>query len=127
GSIATGSEPGLVPDFAKLPKIEVKHPTQSNDPQGFMPYKRDEVLSRPWALPGVPGLEHRIGGLEKQDVTGTVSYAPLNHEHMVKARAEKVAGVKPAGHAYLWTGPRNGDVLLLRWGRPPGVGAPVAR
>ena len=62
-----------------------------------MPYKRNADLVRPWALPGTPGLEHRIGGLEKQDVTGNVSYDPANHEHMVQTRAAKVAGIKPVG------------------------------
>ena len=80
GYIANGAEPWLVPDVSKLEKIVVKHPTEANDPAGFMPYKRDENLVRPWALPGTPGLEHRIGGIEKQDVTGNVNYEPANHE-----------------------------------------------
>ena len=75
-------------------------PTEKNDERGFMPYKRDENKARPWALPGTPGLEHRIGGIEKQDVTGNVNYEPLNHEHMVRTRAAKVAGIKPTGPRY---------------------------
>jgi 2-oxoglutarate ferredoxin oxidoreductase subunit alpha len=116
GYIANGAEPWMVPDVSKLAKIEISHPTGANDEKGFMPYKRNEEYSRPWALPGTAGLEHRIGGLEKQDVTGSVSYDPLNHEHMVRTRAAKVAGIKPAGQAYLWTGPKKGDLLLVGWG-----------
>ena len=84
GYIANGAEPWLIPDVSKLPNIEVQHPTEPNDEKGFMPYKRDANKARPWALPGTPGLEHRLGGLEKQDVTGAVNYEPLNHEHMVR-------------------------------------------
>ena len=76
-----------------LPKIEVKHPGPLQNGDTFLPYKRDERLARPWALPGTPGLEHRIGGLEKQDITGNVSYDPANHEHMVHTRAQKVANI----------------------------------
>jgi 2-oxoglutarate ferredoxin oxidoreductase subunit alpha len=81
-----------------------------------MPYRRDEHLVRPWALPGTPGLEHRIGGLEKQDVTGSVSYDPINHEHMIRTRAAKVAGIEPAGNDLIWTGQPSGDLLLIGWG-----------
>jgi 2-oxoglutarate ferredoxin oxidoreductase subunit alpha len=117
GYIANGAEPWLIPDVNKLPKIEVTHPTQPNGDNGaFLPYKRDENLVRPWAIPGTPGLEHRIGGLEKQDVTGNVNYEPLNHEHMVRTRAAKIAGIEPAGQDLLWTGPEKGDVLLVGWG-----------
>jgi 2-oxoglutarate ferredoxin oxidoreductase subunit alpha len=116
GYIANGSEPWMVPQFDKLPKIVVNHPTQPNDPRGFMPYKRDENLARPWAVPGVPGLEHRIGGLEKQDVTGNVNYEPANHENMVRIRAAKVAGIKPVGDDLIWTGAESGDVLIIGWG-----------
>jgi 2-oxoglutarate ferredoxin oxidoreductase subunit alpha len=116
GYIANGAEPWLIPDIAKLPKIEIKHPDKVNSEEGFMPYLRNEDGTRPWAIPGTPGLEHRIGGLEKQDITGNVSYDPLNHEHMVRVRAEKIANIKPAGEAYLWTGPTSGDALLVGWG-----------
>jgi len=116
GYIANGAEPWLIPDVEKLPKIEIKHPTEKNDERGFMPYKRDENKVRPWAIPGTPGLEHRIGGIEKQDVTGNVNYEPLNHEHMVRTRAAKIAGIKPLGPDLLWTGPESGDVLILGWG-----------
>jgi 2-oxoglutarate ferredoxin oxidoreductase subunit alpha len=116
GYLANGAEPWLVPDVSKLEKIVVHHPTESNDPSGYMPYKRDENLVRPWALPGTPGLEHRLGGLEKQDVTGNVNYEPANHEKMVRLRAAKIAGIKPAGPDLLWTGPESGEVLIVGWG-----------
>ncbi len=116
GYIANGAEPWMIPDVSKLPKIEIKHPDKVNDEKGFMPYLRNEDGTRPWAIPGTPGLEHRIGGLEKQDVTGNVSYDPLNHEHMVRLRAAKIANIKPAGDAYIWTGPKKGDALLIGWG-----------
>jgi 2-oxoglutarate ferredoxin oxidoreductase subunit alpha len=116
GYLANGAEPWLIPSFSKLPPIRVEHPTGPNDPRGFMPYKRDRDLVRPWAVPGTPGLEHRIGGLEKQNVTGSVSYDPANHETMIRLRAAKIAGVKPAGEPYLWTGPRSGRLLLIGWG-----------
>ena len=116
GYLANGAEPWLIPDVSTLPRFEVTHPTEKNDDKGFMPYKRDERKVRPWALPGTPGLEHRLGGLEKQDVTGSVNYEPLNHEHMVRIRAAKVAGIKPVGPDLLWTGPSSGDVLIVGWG-----------
>jgi 2-oxoglutarate ferredoxin oxidoreductase subunit alpha len=121
GYLANGAEPWLIPDADKLPRIDVKHPTEKNDEKGFMPYKRDENKVRPWAIPGTPGLEHRIGGLEKQDVTGNVNYEPMNHEHMVRTRAAKVAGIKPAGPDMLWTGPEKGDVLIIGWGSTYGA------
>ncbi|MBC8106798.1 MAG: 2-oxoacid:acceptor oxidoreductase subunit alpha [Anaerolineae bacterium] len=131
GYIANGSEPWMVPNFNDLPKNEIKHPTDCNSqsatcspaaaggtgtPSGFLPYLRDANLVRPWALPGTPGLEHRLGGLEKQDVTGNVSYDPGNHEHMVRTRAAKIAGIKPAGQDIIWTGPEKGEVLIVGWG-----------
>ncbi len=116
GYVANGAEPWLIPDAANLPKITVTHPTEKNDEKGYMPYKRNETLTRPWAIPGTPGLEHRIGGLEKQDVTGAVNYEGVNHEKMVRLRAAKVAGIEPAGADLLMTGPEAGDVLLIGWG-----------
>ena len=116
GYIANGAEPWLIPDVSSLPKIQVTHPTEPNDERGFMPYKRNERKVRPWALPGTPGLEHRLGGIEKQDVTGNVNYEPMNHEHMVRTRAAKVAGIKPVGPDMLMTGPESGDVLIVGWG-----------
>ncbi|HEX8521945.1 MAG TPA: 2-oxoacid:acceptor oxidoreductase subunit alpha [Tepidisphaeraceae bacterium] len=116
GYIANGSEPWLIPQFDQLNKINVEHPTQKNDDRGYMPYKRNSDGARPWAIPGTPGLEHRIGGLEKQDVTGAVNYEPGNHEKMVRVRAAKVANIKPAGQDLIMTGPESGDVLILGWG-----------
>jgi 2-oxoglutarate ferredoxin oxidoreductase subunit alpha len=116
GYLANGAEPWLIPDVSKLPKVVVNHPTAANDARGFMPYKRDENLVRPWALPGTPGLEHRIGGIEKQDVTGNVNYEPANHEKMVRIRAAKVANIKPIGPDLLFTGQETGDVLVVGWG-----------
>jgi 2-oxoglutarate ferredoxin oxidoreductase subunit alpha len=121
GYIANGSEPWMIPNFENLEKIICYHPTLKNDEKGFMPYKRDAELVRPWAVPGTPGLEHRVGGIEKQDVTGNVSYDPANHEHMIQTRARKVAGIKPAGEAYIFTGAEKGDLLLVSWGSTYGA------
>ena len=119
GYIANGAEPWLIPDVSKLAKIVVEHPKANT--ADFMPYRRDERLVRPWALPGTPGLEHRIGGIEKQDVTGSVSYDPANHEHMVRTRAAKIAGIEPVGHDLLWTGEKSGDLLIIGWGSTHGA------
>jgi 2-oxoglutarate/2-oxoacid ferredoxin oxidoreductase subunit alpha len=117
GYIANGSEPWRIPKFADLKKIDVKHPGPSqNGDDGFLPYKRDERLARPWAVPGTPGLEHRIGGLEKQDVTGNVSYDPANHQHMVNTRAKKVENVASDYPPQKLDGPAAGDLLVLSWG-----------
>ncbi|MEM7453261.1 MAG: 2-oxoacid:acceptor oxidoreductase subunit alpha [Planctomycetota bacterium] len=93
GYIANGSEPWKIPDVGSLQPIEVTHPEGQDNGAEFLPYSRDENLARPWALPGTPGLMHRVGGLEKQDGTGNVSYDPENHQHMVHTRARKVAMV----------------------------------
>jgi 2-oxoglutarate/2-oxoacid ferredoxin oxidoreductase subunit alpha len=119
GYLANGAEPWLLPDLAALPKITVKHPTKPNDNgngAAFLPYKRDERLVRQWAIPGTAGLEHRIGGLEKEDVTGNVSYDPANHEHMVKVRAQKIANIADAIPPLKVNGPEEGDLLVLGWG-----------
>jgi 2-oxoglutarate ferredoxin oxidoreductase subunit alpha len=116
GYIANGAEPWRVPDVADLPKIEIKHPTGTDNGDEFHPYARNERLARPWALPGTPGLMHRIGGLEKQDITGNVSYDPLNHQHMVDTRAAKVASVANDVPLQEVDGPETGRVLVLSWG-----------
>ena len=116
GYIANSAEPWLLPDLTKLPKIKIEHPQKVDDGGKFLPYKRDEHGVRPWAIPGTPGLEHRIGGLEKQDITGAVSYDPSNHERMVQLRAQKVANIEPAGAPYYWTGERQVEILLIGWG-----------
>ncbi len=91
GYIANGSEPWRIPDIKDLPPIPVEHPgPRETDDVPFRPYERNERLARPWALPGTKGLTHRIGGLEKQDGTGNVSYDPKNHQHMTNIRRKKL-------------------------------------
>jgi 2-oxoglutarate ferredoxin oxidoreductase subunit alpha len=121
GYIANSAEPWLIPDARSMPKIEIAHPTAGNNGDVFQPYRRNEDGARPWAVPGTAGLEHRIGGLEKQDGDGTISYDPANHEKMVGLRAAKVAGIRPAGAAFYWTGRENGDVLIVGWGGTHGA------
>ena len=142
--VANGAEPWRLPDVAGLEPIEVSHPgagggqpalppslprasggkaggAASSAGTGFRPYARDEWLARPWALPGTPGLMHRIGSLEKQDGTGNVSYDPDNHEHMVKLRAQKVANAVNLIPDLEVTGPESGKLLVLSWGGTLGV------
>jgi len=116
GYIANGSEPWLIPDVNKLPKIDIKHPGPIEGGEKFLPYKRDDLLSRPWALPGTKGLMHRIGGLEKQDTTGNVNYDPANHQHMINTRAKKVENVASIIPLQEIEGPATGDLLVLSWG-----------
>jgi 2-oxoglutarate ferredoxin oxidoreductase subunit alpha len=116
GYIANGSEPWLIPDVSKLPKIPIKHPGPLENGEKFLPYKRDELLARPWALPGTKGLMHRIGGLEKQDITGNVNYEPENHQHMVNTRAKKVENVALEIPLQEIEGPASGELLVLSWG-----------
>ncbi len=114
GYLANGAEPWKIPTLDELPEIPVKYRTER---EGFMPYSRDpNTLARPWAVPGTPGLEHRIGGLEKQDVTGNVNYEPLNHERMVRLRAAKVAAVVQDVPDVVPAGDPDGDLLLVGWG-----------
>ncbi len=123
GYIANGAEPWKYPATENLHPIHVKFKTElGHGETKFQPYQRDEKLVRPWALPGTPGLEHRIGGLEKENITGNVSYDPENHQLMVKIRQEKVD--KIAQHIpeqHLDNGPEEGDVLVLGWGSTYGV------
>ncbi len=118
GYIANGSEPWMYPQSKDLQEIKVEFaPEKTNTDDKFMPYMRDDKLSRPWALPGTKGLEHRIGGLEKQNITGNISYDPNNHEQMIHLRQEKVD--KVANYIPLQTmdnGPETGDLLILGWG-----------
>ncbi len=117
GYIANGAEPWKIPDFDSLEKIEVNHPGErSEDAPPFLPYKRDENLSRPWALPGTKGLEHRIGGLEKEHETGDVSYDPENHEFMCKIRQEKIDRIADFIPELEVDGEDSGDLLVLSWG-----------
>src|SRR5437870_7997857 len=114
GYLANGAEPWLIPDPAALPEVPVAFRTE---PSGFFPYLRDEeTLSRPWVIPGTAGLEHRIGGLEKEYLTGNVSYAPTNHEQMMRVRARNVAGIARDIPPTTIHGPAEGDLLVVGWG-----------
>lgn len=120
GYLANGSEPWLIPDPDTFDPINVEFLEAPNDTDAdgeplFLPYKRDDRLVRPWAIPGTPGLAHRIGGIEHQDGTGNVDYDPLNHEHMVKLRAERVARVAAGYPALEVDGPDTG-LLVVGWG-----------
>jgi 2-oxoglutarate ferredoxin oxidoreductase subunit alpha len=126
GYVANGSEPWMLPDIAELPDLTVEFAKGPNSADGtkFLPYLRDpETMARPWAIPGTPGLEHRIGGLEKADITGDISYDPANHDFMVRTRAARIEAIDvpdlevedPSGEA---------SVLVLGWGSTYGpIGA----
>jgi len=124
--LANSSEPWRLPDVAALPAIDPDFATGPNDGDAFMPYVRDENLARPWAIPGTPGLRHRIGGLEKEERTGNISYSPANHEYMTRLRAERIERVSvpdvevddPDGGA---------DLLVLGWGSSYGAIQGAAR
>ena len=117
GYLANGAEPWMLPDPAKLPKFVIKHPTaESGNGHGFWPYKRNERLVREWALPGTVGLEHRIGGLEKRDVTGEVCYDPKNHHHMICTRRKKIDNIAETIPPLEVLGEPSGDLLVLGWG-----------
>jgi 2-oxoglutarate ferredoxin oxidoreductase subunit alpha len=119
GYLANGSEPWRIPSTSELPDIPVKFRTEA---EGFFPYLRDEnTLARPWALPGTPGLEHRIGGLEKQHITGNVNYEPANHDKMVRLRTEKVERVVADIPPQQVEGDESGDLLVLGWGSTYGA------
>jgi 2-oxoglutarate/2-oxoacid ferredoxin oxidoreductase subunit alpha len=114
GYLANGAEPWRIPEIEEIPGIPVHFAADSN---GFHPYKRDpETLARPWAIPGTPGLEHRIGGLEKQDVTGNINYEPLNHENMVRIRAAKIDAIIQDVPNVIPNGDPDGDLLIVSWG-----------
>ena len=114
GYLANGAEPWMIPSVSSLPDIAPKFRT---DPKGFQPYMRDErTLARPWAIPGTPGLEHRIGGLEKEHITGNVSYDPENHEFMVRMRQAKVDRIADDIPPALVEGDQKGDLLVVGWG-----------
>ena len=128
GAIANGSEPWRLPDASKLSPIDVEFVKAPNvnapnngTPEKFKPYQRDpETLARNWALPGTKGLQHRIGGIEKADVTGDICYDPENHEHMVRTRAAKVAGIADYVAEQAVHGDESGDLLILGWGSTRG-------
>ncbi len=113
GYLANGAEAWRLPKIEDLPKININFRT---DPNGFKPYLRDDNLSRPWVRPGTPGLEHRVGGIEKANITGNVNYEAKNHEAMVKLRAQKVANIAKDIPALKVNGDPSGDLLVVGWG-----------
>jgi 2-oxoglutarate ferredoxin oxidoreductase subunit alpha len=114
GYLANGAEPWNVPRFEELPAIPVEFRT---DPEGFFPYLRDpKTLARPWVRPGTPGLEHRVGGIEKADITGNISYDPANHERMTAYRARKVEAVAQDIPPTTVRGEASGDLVVVGWG-----------
>jgi 2-oxoglutarate ferredoxin oxidoreductase subunit alpha len=119
--LANSSEPWRLPDVDAIPAIDPNFATEPNTSEGFMPYLRDENLARPWALPGTPGLEHRIGGLEKEDVSGNISYDPDNHEIMTHLRAAKVAKVADDIPPLEVDHQEGADLLVLGWGSTYGA------
>ncbi len=114
--IANGAEPWMIPNASALPQIEIRHPEPVDNGHVFRPYERDHRLARPWAIPGTAGLMHRIGGLEKEDGSGNVSYDPINHEHMVHTRSQKVANIAKEIDELSVDGPSSGKLLVLSWG-----------
>jgi 2-oxoglutarate/2-oxoacid ferredoxin oxidoreductase subunit alpha len=119
GYLANGAEPWRIPNVDEIPAVPARFET---NPVGFLPYRRNpDTLARPWAIPGTPGLEHRIGGLEKQDVTGNVNYEPLNHEKMVRIRAAKVEAISQDIPYAEPTGDPEGDMLIVSWGSTYGA------
>ncbi|MFL5828252.1 MAG: 2-oxoacid:acceptor oxidoreductase subunit alpha [Thermoleophilaceae bacterium] len=119
--LANSSEPWRLPSLDGLPEIDPDFATGENTEGGFWPYKRDDSLARPWAVPGTPALQHRIGGLEKEDLTGNISYEPENHERMTKLRAAKVAQVAEGIPPLEADRVEGADVLVLSWGSSYGV------
>lgn len=113
---ANGAEPWRIPDMAELEPIAVTHPPATTSEEPFRPYERNDWLARPWALPGTPGLTHRIGGIEKADGSGSISYDPLNHELMVMRRAEKIAKASLLVPPPDLAGPTSGALLVVSWG-----------
>jgi 2-oxoglutarate/2-oxoacid ferredoxin oxidoreductase subunit alpha len=119
GYLANGAEPWKIPDLDAIPDFKVKF---ASDPVDFKPYRRNpDTLARPWAVPGTPGLEHRIGGLEKQDVTGNINYEPLNHENMVRIRAAKVEAIAQDVPDAVPAGDPDGELLIVAWGSTHGA------
>ncbi len=117
GYIANGAEPWRIPHTSELKEIEV---SQRTDPENFHPYDRDENLARPWAVPGTPGLEHRLGGLEKANITGNVSHDPENHHLMTEIRAKKIENMQSIIPDLEVDGDAEGEILVLGWGGTKG-------
>ncbi|MBI4261889.1 MAG: 2-oxoacid:acceptor oxidoreductase subunit alpha, partial [Actinobacteria bacterium] len=119
--LGNSSEPWLLPDPDTLPEIDPKFTTEPNAGDEFLPYLRDERLARPWAVPGTPGLEHRVGGLEKEDGSGNISYDPDNHQRMTELRAAKVAGIADDVPLLEVDGEEGAELLVLGWGSTYGA------
>lgn len=118
GYLANGAEPWRIPDIDSLPRFSIKHP---HDAANFQPYSRNDKLARPWALPGTPGLEHRIGGLEKADITGEVCYVPENHEHMCRLRRKKIDGIAETIPLQEVDTDGGDELLVVGWGSTYGA------
>lgn len=129
GFVANNIDPWRIPDISQYQQIEVQHPSKDilKDSENFSPYIRNENLVRPWAIPGTKGLEYRTGGLEKEDKTGNVSYDPLNHEKMVRVRAEKIKRITNDIPIQKVEGPKNGKLLVLSWGSTYGAAHTAAK
>ncbi len=125
--LSNSSEPWRLPDVSALPEIDPDFATEPNAGDEFLPYVRDEKLARPWAVPGTPGLRHRIGGLEKEDLTGNISYEPENHEHMTRLRAERVERVAESVPDLAVDDPDGAELLVLGWGSSYGAIEGAAR
>lgn len=118
GGIGNAAEPWLIPNVADLPQLKVTYRTEK---EGFQAYARDENLARAWVVPGTPGMEHRVGGLEKDFLTGNISHDPINHERMVHVRAAKVAGIVQDIPPSTVDGPAEADLLVIGWGSTYGA------
>lgn len=118
GYLANGAEPWRIPDVSSLPKFDIKHPKANSD---FQAYSRNDKLARPWAIPGTPGLEHRLGGLEKMDGSGEVCYVPENHHKMVRLRREKIDRIADTIPDLEVHGDDSGELLVLGWGSTYGA------
>ncbi len=129
GYLANGAEPWRIPSVDKLPDLSVRFASSTNVGDDFWPYLRDEqTLARPWAIPGTPGLEHRIGGLEKADGTGNISYEPENHHLMTQLRAAKIKAIEEDIDPVEWDGDDDASILILGWGSSYGaIGAAFRR
>ena len=121
GYLGNGAEPWRIPELSELEATPVTHPGPADNGEKYQPYLRDERLSRPWALPGTPGLMHRLGGLEKADGTGNVSYDPANHQHMCETRAKKVENIAQELPPQQVMGPESGRLLVISWGGTDGA------
>jgi 2-oxoglutarate ferredoxin oxidoreductase subunit alpha len=128
GYLANGAEPWALPQIDGLPDISVPFATELNHGDEFWPYLREpETLARPWAIPGTPGLMHRVGGIEKEDGTGNISYDPENHDHMTRIRAAKIAGIANDIPEAVVDDPDGADFLICSWGGTWGVATAAAR